>query len=193
MKNKKVSRTNLRSKRSIQSLFVKRRREKWETQTKESYALLGEFTAEFQMLCYQFEQSILLMAGNFNSQKIMQSFLAGMTADPLISTYRSIISDSFSLTEIEKNRLSNIVKDAIALNVKRNKFLHGTWFIGWASADETDFSVARGYKRRTTKDGVNQEELIISEKEFRPLIEECKEVAESIKNFTLSLIIKPYR
>jgi hypothetical protein len=148
-------------------------------QSKDLYALLGEFVAKFQIICMELHAGILFMAG-LRNESVMRAALADMTAQPLLNTYRSIASDVYKLKESQSEILLNVVNRVQALITKRNEILHGTWFIGWADTHETDFSSAGGLKARHTKDGVRQKLLGISSAEFEPLIRECDLVAEIV-------------
>jgi hypothetical protein len=158
------------------------RAKKYQTQTQELYALLGKFTAKFELFCLAMKTGIIFLAHlqGLKNPKLMQAITAELTASQLLKAYQSIAIDMPGLTRAGKGILSKIHKRAMALIEKRNDIIHGTWFIGWASPHDVDFSSCAGFKFKNFKQGVQMTNLKINEEEFRPIIAECEDVADLI-------------
>jgi hypothetical protein len=85
-----------------------------------------------------------------------------MTAKPLWDTMRAIVADVLSQKnnphhadrENFKSLLSYMEREYSALYNKRNELLHGTWLIGYISADDPHSEKFRIRKFKTTADGL---------------------------------------
>lgn len=72
--------------------------------------------------------------------------------------------------------LGNVLKRIQKLTEQRNDIIHRTWFIGWASAEQEDFSIAPGWKFQSTNRGPEFKPLYYTETEFNGLSREADEL-----------------
>ncbi|MCG6154026.1 hypothetical protein [Leptospira bandrabouensis] len=132
--------------------------EKLEQQTKDLYRAIGRFSVEFEHLCWNIKNSIVfLMQDNKNpqSQKYLRVLLADQTAYPLITKLKSISSIRLKDYQEELLLLDPLFKFCIKINETRNDIIHGTWFIGWVSEEQTEFDIAIGIKEKNIKSGID--------------------------------------
>ncbi|MBQ4775614.1 hypothetical protein [Pectobacterium versatile] len=156
--------------------------EDYRAQKRDLYALLGEFAAEFEIICLHMRNGITMLASQsgLKDQNIMQAALAEYTAHPLLKVFRSMFMDSkFINKDIEKN-LTEINKRMTALIETRNSYIHGTFFVGYGNGTETEFKSANGHKLKNTSKGVRIERHSIDETTFRPHIQECHDLADLV-------------
>lgn len=149
---------------------------------RELYALLGEFMIEFELFCFYMRHGVQIMAEIAGQQggHVVRALTTEMSAFSLLKAYHSTAMGMRELTQQEINILSKIFNRAEKLIEKRNKFIHGTWFVGAVDEDEPELSSAPGHQFRHTKRGVSEVSLVLSPKEFQPLIVECGTVASLI-------------
>lgn len=150
------------------------------------YALIGEFVCAFESVCAEMRTAIMFLGGRtgMSDQSFVQAITTELTAMPLLRAFRSVAIEKCS-DPFETQVLDIICKRFDALISKRNTILHGTWYINYASEDQTDFSVGNGHKLKNTKSGVVTESQHVSEEDFRPLIDEGWDVAELVKRLAL--------
>jgi hypothetical protein len=91
-----------------------------------------------------------------------------MTAAPLMSIYRNMIFEILTQEGGARGQPEEEATRAIVRHISsrveeliktRNMLLHGTWFIGWAGAEETDFSMMSGRRLEGTKHGLEERPL----------------------------------
>lgn len=166
----------------------------YETQTTALYAGLGEFVARFEMLVHNMRTQLLfLMTSTGLAQTLVTPAYAELTAAPLqsvfLATFSTAIRQSTAHDDAEK-KVGQAILEAVCKRVKsmielRNEIVHGTWFIGWASVDQTDFNEAYGFKPKNTKVGVKHNEISRSREDFDQLIDQCNELYELINRFAV--------
>lgn len=164
------------------------RQQRHDEQTKELYAGLGEFVACFELLVFWGLrlQLINLWSGNSRDlQKLVQPAVADLTADPILKIYQATYSTAIQqsgLSQEEKVEgekiLADVCKDVRDLIKTRNEIVHGTWHIGWASSEDTDFSVAGGVKPTNTKSGVEHRNISRTRAGFDKHIDECRRLRD---------------
>jgi len=177
------------------------RKEKFKSQTDRLYAGFGRFVVSFEQLIAMMRMMISLHVAQVpaphhsRQQQIANIFTADLTADPLARTFRSIILLSLEsygrqdqLPTIEK-LLSNLCSRIDSINKKRNKFLHGTWYIDHASTEQQDFSEARGFKATNTAKGLRLEKLEHTEESFLEAVDECRVLIDLVHGFSTFLLI----
>lgn len=149
--------------------------EDYKAQKSAIYALLGEFAAEFEVICLHLRSGISMLASQsgLKDQQIMQSALAEYTAAPLLRVFRSMFMDSQWINTHVENEISEINRRMGKLIESRNTYIHGTHFVGYGNGTETEFTGASGFKTKNTGKGLSTENLSIDEATFRPLIDEC--------------------
>lgn len=176
------------------------REDKFKLQTGELYAGLGRFVVNFEEMVAAMRQVISLHVGNVPSpfhakqQQVANIFTADLTAAPLVRAFRSILlltlenyKNIEQVPEVER-MLSSLCSQIDSVNQKRNKFLHGTWLINYASVDQQDFSVAQGIKASNTAKGLRLEKLEHTEDSFLETSEECLALKDLIFGFGICLL-----
>lgn len=172
------------------------RQTKYELQTNELYAGLGEFVATFELIVQSMRTSLIFLynRGDVHHQVIIQTALADKTAESMRSTFVSAFATFINQSEYEQEeketslRILNNLSDQIQnLSKTRNEIVHGTWFIGWASQDDTDFSVASGYKPINKKSGIEHRSISRTKEDFDNLIDENRKVSGLIDRFYVSV------
>lgn len=172
------------------------RKIKYDQQTESLYAGIGEFVVAFEMLVHAMRNSLVLLLshGSALGPLAVQPAFADMTAAPLKSAYLASFSVAIrqcGLDEAEKSLGQKILLDVCkriqAMTVSRNEIVHGTWFIGWASDTDTDFSVAQGFKPKNSKTGTKHEVISRTREDFNVLTDDCKTLAELADRINLLL------
>ena len=69
----------------------------------------------------------------------------------------------------ERKIIDNLLKRIDKLAEQRNDVIHRTWYIGWASEDQEDFSTASGVKSHNLKIGNRSSSVEFSRSEFDKL------------------------
>lgn len=154
----------------------------------ELYALLGEFTVEYELFCYFLRNTIRYLAGLVGNENemIIRALTTEMNAMPLLKAYNSIAMNIRELTNDEKALLSKIYKQAKDLIERRNKLVHGTWFARPPMEGDETQAWASGLKDTHTKTGVDRRYFLLSVEEFRPFIDECKNLSGVISLIALA-------
>lgn len=176
------------------------RAEKFKLQTDGLYAGLGRFVVSFEELVAAMRQVIALHVAqvpapfHMRQQQVANIFTADLTADPLARTFRSILlltledyKNQEQRPEIEK-LLSNLCSRIDNVNKTRNVFLHGTWFINYASEDQQDFSLAKGMKATNTAKGLRLDQLEHTVESFSEAAEECRTLRDLVLAFGVCMI-----
>jgi len=160
------------------------RREIFKQQTSESFAALGRYIQEFELMvdCIR-TQCTSFLGGSVRSQIVFSHH--AFTAQPLFDLYRALI-----LNELSNNPAKILPKDQILArdllndltayiqnSVKvRNDIVHGTWRIGWASVDQTDFRDIAVHKLKLVKDGYKIVKPVSSASDLDKEIEKIKHI-----------------
>ncbi|MEX5592461.1 hypothetical protein [Pseudomonas orientalis] len=178
------------------------RQEKFNSQTHALYAELGRFVVSFEELVAVMRQMTSLLAADGTEpnhgrqQQVANIFTADLTADPLAKVFRSILNlalESYlpqsQLPEI-KNILSDLFSRITKINQTRNKFLHGTWHINYASQEQQDFSQARGIKSSNTAEGLRITQLNEDIESFLKATEECQNIQAIAREITICIVAK---
>jgi hypothetical protein len=176
----------------------KTRQEKYEVQTEELYAGLGAFVAGFEQVIHTMRTSLVLaLSHNFQSQQLIRPAYAELTAAPLTSTFQATMARLIEYSEFEdqekemgKKVLASVCNQIRTMTETRNEIVHGTWFIGWASETQEDFSVADGFKAKNTKDGATQTNITRTRAEFDSLVDRCHELVDLVNRISGVMLIK---
>lgn len=155
------------------------RQKKLKEQSDELYRSYGEFAVKFEHVCYAIHTAMVFMLQmeGLKNQKVAQVLLAGHTADPIRSLFSALVAETQSLDQTDKKILDSVLKRFQVLTEKRNDVIHGAWFIGWASATDTDFSVAPGYKHHRSNKGAASKTFRYSPADFQGLANEAEALA----------------
>jgi hypothetical protein len=155
------------------------RQTKFNEQTAALYAAIGRFVVEFEQMCFAMSNAVLfaLHNGGLKDQQLGNAMLAGLTAGPLremtLSVFAHLYRDDLAGLQIVRDLAARTQQ----LTTSRNEIIHSTWFIGWASQEDTDFSRASGMKLKNTKSGPMAMSVSNSVAEFDRETEKAKELA----------------
>jgi hypothetical protein len=131
-------------------------KEKFQEQTEDLYAAIGRFVVEFEHVCNYMRNIIMtiLAKEGLSNDNVMQILLSDQTAEPLRSVVTSLIAETQMLSVQEKTIINKITSRVQDLTKTRNDVIHGTWFIGWASVGDKEFTEAPGIKFKKIKKGL---------------------------------------
>jgi len=153
-------------------------KQKYEEQTEDLYAAIGRFAVEFEHVCYRMRVIIMtiLAKEGLSNEQVMQILLSDQTAEPLRAVVASLISETATLSDTDRKIVNKILKEIQDLTKLRNDVIHGTWFIGWASFEDTEFKNAPGIKFKKDKAGVATKTFSWKESDFDELTERAKDL-----------------
>lgn len=144
---------------------------KHKAQTADLYRAIGEFVVNFEHLMYASKNKANLLCGFGNDTALL---LEPYSSRQTIDLIGSLIQQrSTEITSEDKDLLKNLVSDLRAVNTERNKAVHSTWFIGWCSDEDTDFSQANGIKYASS---LNNKTYKINAELFDNLTRRCKQL-----------------
>lgn len=155
------------------------RRTKRSEQSFALHAAIGRFVVEFEQMCFAMSNAILFALHNagLRDQQLGNAMLAGLTASPLREMALSVFAHVYRDDDASAKIVRELAARTQMLTNTRNEIIHSTWFIGWASSEDTDFSRASGMKRKNTKAGPVASSLSHSVTEFDRETENAKELA----------------
>ena len=162
----------------------------YETQTNESYAILGRFVVEFEHLVFALR---LILEGQIGSgpagHRGVQVLTIELTAYPLGKAF-----NSFALLRTQGNEragkaINLFRKEFEALNEIRNDLVHGTHFIGWASADQIDFSDPDIIRVKNRTGGVEPSGISISHSSMNAYLAKAQELTKIARAIGVHLIL----
>jgi hypothetical protein len=173
------------------------RRKKYEEQTDELYAAIGRFTVKFEHVCHAMSSGILTMLelAGLRNQRIGQAVLAGLTAEPLKTMFRAVLTEycKDQLDDAEQKIIADVMKRVGGLIESRNNIIHRTWFVGWASESQEDFSTVAGIKTINTARGIEFRSLNWNEAEFDQLSEEADELTKLVNRLWGTAYMKIFK
>ena len=160
----------------------KEKQQQREASTSKQYAAIGEFAVKFEQICFALHTTILfiLHGEGLRNQQVGRAVLAGLTAEPLASTFAASVVEAKELDDDDKKVIKIALKRFKSLTERRNEIIHGSWFIGWASKGQTDFSEMRGLKQGRSQKGVTAKSLETTVEEFQEHIKESEDLAKII-------------
>lgn len=166
------------------------RAEKFENQVKELYALVGEYATKFEHVCMAMRNGIIfpMHANGLTNQDMSRAVSAELTAWPLLNAFRSIMLCQRPLSDADRTILKLVCTRVQKCIEDRNDLLHGTLFIGWAGAEETDFSTASGFKEKNKRSGLEATNLTVSESALRPKIDELKTLEKLVNRVWVAVV-----
>jgi hypothetical protein len=117
-----------------------------------------------------------------------------LTAKPLFDIFRAVIMRTIEFqktlapgrhSEADANTfkgvLGQIHREYEDLAYTRNNLLHATWYVGYASEDQADFSEFLAHKQTVNKSGAGAVDLPKTAKELDELSERCNKMTEWIR------------
>jgi hypothetical protein len=140
--------------------------------------------------------SVMILSTPLNSQPLVNTVLhhQALTAKPQMEIARALLAiilhddasrKNLNIDEQDKAAFLGILGQIHAeyndLVNARNNLLHGTWFIGYASQDQQDFSEFSVAKFTTSKSGLRVvEDLPKTAKEMQELSTRCEKMTDWI-------------
>lgn len=119
---------------------------KYEAQTAELYQALGKFVVKFEHLMWATKHRINLLCGfSQEAALLLEPYTPRQTVDLLQDLIKQRM-EKLSITEEDQDLFKDLLSDMRSIISERNKTIHTTWYIGWCSANDTDFSEAHGHK-----------------------------------------------
>lgn len=152
------------------------RQAKLKEQSNAIYCAYGEFAVNFEHVCGAIHTAItfILNQEGLRNQQVSNILLAGLTAEPLRVIFSSLLAETQKFNAEEKKIVDSVVKRFQLLTEKRNDIIHGTWFVGWASPTDTDFSKVSGFKHHRSNKGASAKSFGFGVEEFESLTREAK-------------------
>lgn len=131
------------------------RQTKMKRQIDELYRAYGEFAVQFEHLIDGTRMAIadILQHEGLHNQQVANIILADLTAAPLRNLFGSLVGETKNLDKNDRRIFDNVLKRMQALTERRNEIIHGTWYIGWTSEVDDDFSIASGVKLHKSNKG----------------------------------------
>lgn len=169
----------------------KEREEKYTSQTNELFCEIGRFSVRFEHVCFALRQGItfLLHKGGLRNQQLAHIVLAELTAAPLKSILQAMIAEVADLDETDRLISNKIFIRVQNLIEKRNDVIHSTWFVGWASSEDSEFSQADGHKLSRGKAGAGVKGFKFTAQDFMALSEECTAVEKMVSRLWSLLML----
>jgi hypothetical protein len=148
-------------------------KEKYEAQTSDLYRALGKFVVQFEHLMWAAKNKINLLCGHGQETALLlEPYTSRQTID-LISDLIHQRAEKISLDAEDQVLFKALVSDLRSINTERNKVVHTTWYIGWCSDEDTDFSEAHGHKFSSQ---LNFKVLKVNSGVFETLTVRCQEL-----------------
>ena len=91
-----------------------------------------------------------------------------------------MVAEACNLDNPDRLIANKIFKRVGDLIETRNNVIHSTWFVGWAGAEDTDFSEVDGHKLSKSKDGASVKGFDYKASDFRRLSDECELVTKMV-------------
>lgn len=157
-------------------------KENYDSQTGQLYKAIGKCAVKFEHVCFAMHQAITVLLGHhgLQNQRLAQVLLADLTAYPLKSILQAMIAEIASLPPTDKSICDKILVRVQKLIERRNDIIHSTWFVGWASSEDTDFSTVSGHKWSRGKQGADFKSATFTSDDFEAFAIECDIVAALI-------------
>lgn len=178
---------------------------RYEAQTKEQFEALGRFVQAFEQMveAARFGLSHRLQCESQNLFYFTRMLFhhKALTAGPMFELFRGFIMvdvlEIKKLPEVQagayREAIRDIGREYMALVEIRNLILHGTPYIGWAGAEQEDFSELAIHKGGVDKNGLKEHETPKSAAEILTLCGRCDKVTEAIRWVTISMGFAPDR
>ena len=172
------------------------RKELFERQTAKQYEQIGRFVVEFEKACAALRYGIIfsLQRDGLRTQRLAQILTDNifMTETPLIESHDAVMTElGFRKDPIQKEVMDQVSNEFRALMSERNRIVHGHWFIGYAGADDHDFSKIGGLKGRPSKKaGMSFQQLPTSVEEIAGLVERASSLSRFLMDIHGLLIVQ---
>jgi len=161
-------------------------------QTAESYRLLGEFVAEFELLMFTMRSVLEREMGGPGGQSGVQALTVELTAWPLSKSFNSYALSRTKGDPIAQKAIPMFKDNFQKLIETRNDLLHGTHFIGWASQEQVDFSKPEMLRLKNYKGGVMNANVSISHDSMAAYIVRAKQLNQVAMAIGVHLILNKW-
>ena len=181
------------SKNNVGDIIDKKKKDElYKNQTNELYASIGKFVVKFEQVCHTMRTLIIFIldGSGLKNQQLTNILLADHTAEPLRGILLSLIGETVSLNENEKEIVKNIFARIQQLIGIRNDIVHSMWFIGWRNKTMIDFAEASGYKLHKNKDGSATKTFKYKKEDFEELSKEAEILSELVFRLHACIITK---
>jgi hypothetical protein len=163
----------------------------FDTQTDESYRLLGKFIAEFEMIIFTLRTSLERQLSSSNSSQFdIQLLTAELTAWPIGNSFRLFAAARENQNPKSVKAIAHFWAEFEKLVTLRNDLIHAAHFIGWAAEDQTDFSDPAILRLKTAKDGVRNKPLSISHSAMQRYIDSAVAIGKLATAIAHNLVLQ---
>ena len=178
---------------------IESRDQKYNRQTGEQFETLGRYVQAFEQMIAAVRFVLLQLTtrgagpAGVKHQGLLNIVFhhQAMTAQPLFDILRAIIGEiindkDYRVSASERGTiiliLTQVAGDYSDVVRQRNDLIHGTWYIGWASSSQTDFSDMAVAKFKATKTGLGSASTPKNASELRSIIAECDRLGHLIRS-----------
>ncbi len=162
-------------------------------QTDELYAAIGRFAVKFEHVVHAMQMTVLqtLQVNGLSSQPLANAVTAGLTAEPMTRMFGAVVAEARRSDpgENERRIISNLLKRIRALTEQRNDVIHRTWFVGWASPDQSSFEETVSWKFKNTGDGATFSPRSSTAADFDELSKTADELTELVNRVTGCILL----
>lgn len=147
-------------------------------QTDDIYRAIGKFNVRFEQLVFYMGEGIssFLSKNGLNNQQLSNIILADQTAYPIKTMFGAMIFEIVDLNDNERRIVKNILKQVQDLIDRRNDIVHCTWFVGWTSPSDNNFSDVTGRKLKRGNSGAEVKGFDLTRADFDQLSNDCDSV-----------------
>jgi hypothetical protein len=144
------------------------------------HAAIGKFVVSFEHVCRAMQECVVgaLVKDGLETESLARAPLVGLTARPLFKSFKAVVTELRKDDPEDMRILENVLKRIERLIETRNDVIHQTWLIGWGNPKES--SVAKGWKFKLTKRGVESIRREATVEEFKNLSEQAAELSDIV-------------
>lgn len=183
-------------------LEYENREDRWRRRTKEQFEELGRFVQAFEHMVDATRKQLWFMIQTPGRPADRTRIILNhhnLTAQPLFDMFRAvatsiIVDPAYGFTDEEKDVGRAVLKrtptryQGIVRN--RNEILHGTWYIGAASAEQSDFPEMHVAKFKVSASGLEQADTPENARGLRAIRHVCEEIGDVVFFFSAHLTAK---
>jgi hypothetical protein len=182
------------------------RDQRYKRQTAEQFAALGAFVQAFEQMVHAVRIGLLqLLTRGPGPRSVKHQRLLNivfhhhaMTAQPLFEIFRFVIAEiihdeDYGVLPQERDTLNSIfaqlASDITDMCRRRNDLVHGTWMIGAANAEQTDFSEVHVARFKGTKTGLAEVDMPKDIEALEALTNKCIWLSNQLYAIVICLIM----
>lgn len=176
--------------------------DRWTAQVAEQYAALGRFVVSFEMMVHTVRSAAAqrLTAGVLH-QRLVNVVLhhSVFTAGPLMEVLRALCAEilkepAYVWDEQDADAITGTLNQVSGeygkLLKMRNAIVHGTWFVGARSAQQTDFSDMHFVKFKATAAGFSAQDGPRTADDLLQLCTRCNEVTKLVRTVDAVMVFR---